>query len=1461
MTASVFRRVAVPEASLTCATAADADRGCRWIRVAGCDLGKATAKFVVGTVAADGAFAVEARDEAVHEGRPLEAFCRWYEQREIARCAALGATGLHAVELAAPAFSGLPADACLTTALPIPFGRHAPLNLVSFGARGYRVLSRSVEGRVRVLENEKCSSGTGETMVKIAHRFGLTIAQADRLARRATDVVPITARCSVFAKSEMTHFGNQGKPTDALFRGYFRSVAQYAAALLGRIRVEGPVYAIGGGARIRSVVEALSECLGQEVRQPEHPLHLEAIGAAVLAGEQALGERPAALPEDPAAILRPRRNRFAVLEPARRWSHRVTRLHSPSPASGADKRPTVLGLDLGSTGAKAVLTEIETGEIVRSVYDRTRGNPVAAARRLIEMLLTPTCPDVRAIGLTGSGREAAATVVRAAWPEAEDRIIVENEIVAHATAAIRCDPRNGRSLSVVEIGGQDAKFIQIRDGCIVESDLNKACSAGTGSFLEEQAAFYGMSDIGEFTRLAAGATRPPDLGHMCTVFVAEAAAEASNEGFDIADIFAAFQYSVIHNYINRVMGQRTFGERIFLQGKPATAVSLAWTLAAVTGRDVVVPPDPGAMGAWGIGLCALQACDGGRLLTNPALDLDVLLAAKIISAKEFQCADKRCATLCIIQRTRVEVGGQKRMVFSGGACPKYEISNATRPKLPKGAPHAFAEREALLAPYLQPVAADRVVGIPNASACHGYLPWLVTFVRELGLGVQCLCSDRDWLRRGEERCFCYDACTPVKLMHGLPGTEVDAILFPKFFTYADPDGSSGRTCPMEQALPEMMREAFAAGDRRVAVVHPKLSLERGLAHHSLPRVLRQAAVQLGAKPSKVAAALREAAEAQQTYWQQLAAIGARSLGYARNREIAAIVVCGPLHVIHERVVNAGIPRLLREQGVLALPMDCYPIPPHVPRMPRIVWSESNRALRTAVAARQRGDVYPLLLTSFGCGPGSFLEQLFCQLMEGYPHTVVESDGHGGTAGYTTRVQAFLHTVRNHDRRSSPPPAARFEALARVSDRPLAAEKDSQLVVFALGDRISSHIATAYRSAGFDAVPSGPIDAPALAAGRRDCSGKECLPYQVLWSSFKKHLGGNGSSKPKTLVQVPGEGMCRNCLFSLKDELSLQRLGLSERVGLRHFGPEIAVGWSFAMKVWTGIVVWDILFQLAAYCRPLARAAGEVERLYETFNDELEALLQRPAGAGLSGILASLQAGRRLDVLVDRAAAAFAALADRAVPRRTYRRVLLSGNIYVRLDEFASDQLIRRLNDRDLQVIVEPASLLTEYMAEERLSELMGLPKDWKDNLVLKRLMAACRRRLYTRVRARHPWLPATDLKAILAASRAVLDRYPLGEAPVTIGSVLHQWRGRTCDGVVVISPWGCGPALVSESLLRHREEIPALFVYVDGSPLDERRLDAFAFQLQRTPPRTADGIRAIAKELDFPQPLPQPFAD
>jgi len=166
-------------------------------RVAGCDLGKATASFVIAHLDPQGGLVVEVEENIAHDGRPFDVFADWYRANDVAGCAALGVTGAFADQLLAPAVV-LPEDACQEAALESLSDLPDALNLVRVGARGYSVLTRQATGtgaRYQYLENDKCSSGTGENIRRIAERFGMTIEAADRLALSASDSIPITARC------------------------------------------------------------------------------------------------------------------------------------------------------------------------------------------------------------------------------------------------------------------------------------------------------------------------------------------------------------------------------------------------------------------------------------------------------------------------------------------------------------------------------------------------------------------------------------------------------------------------------------------------------------------------------------------------------------------------------------------------------------------------------------------------------------------------------------------------------------------------------------------------------------------------------------------------------------------------------------------------------------------------------------------------------------------------------------------------------------------------------------------------------------------------------------------------------------------------------------------------------------------------------------------------------------------
>ncbi len=843
----------------------------------GVDLGKVTTSLALGELDDDGGLRLlETRAER-HLGDPLRPFLDLYRELDSARLAGIAATGIYGERLGEPAVGGVPEEIAqeLAAAWLRPDG---PLNVVRIGGGGYSVLTRDAQGRVRYEANERCSAGTGETVEGLCARLGRSLEDAVALAEASPDGVTVTSRCAVFAKSELTHFANQGESHGRIFRGLFDGVARNVHSLYDKSKIDGAVLLVGHGALIGPIADGFARLGDAPVDVESQAGVFEALGALSFAARRAsattgatvAGEvgppvvaRPTGFPADGEALVRPVRSRIGRLEPASAGPGSVVRLEAAPDGAPAADALAVLGLDLGSTGSKAAVVELATGVVLASVYRRTEGNPVEAAQALVAEVTEMAPNPVVAVGLTGSGRDAAATVFRAAFPDLGGRLVVQNEIVAHATAAAGLDPDGGRSLSIVEIGGQDAKFINVENGRVVDADMNRVCSAGTGSFLEEQAIANGVDDVVEFGRLAALSEGPPDLGQTCTVFVADVAAEALGDGFSRDDIFAGLQHSVVRNYRSRVMGQRRLLDRVFFQGKPATDPSLARTLAAVLEREVVVPADPGAMGAIGIALLAGRAAAGtwvhhGAAAALPAIDLTRVLEARVAGRREFQCKDRDCQNLCHLELAEIDVQGTVEKIVSGGQCPKYDAVSAAGEKLPKDAPNPYRERAELLQRLLDEAgvqgeagdpdeaggdagtepAAGPLVGLPYAHYLIDTLPFFHALLSHLGHRVEILRPGRDTLADGDRRCAAPGACAPVKLLHGLAGASVDVVFAPIFVHLPLPNaGSQTYTCPMAQGAPDMVGRALAAEGSPTRVLRPVL-FEREGDGFDAPRVRR-----------------------------------------------------------------------------------------------------------------------------------------------------------------------------------------------------------------------------------------------------------------------------------------------------------------------------------------------------------------------------------------------------------------------------------------------------------------------------------------------------------------------------------------------------------------------------------------------------------------------------------------------
>lgn len=1337
--------------------------------------------------------------------------------------------------------------------------------------------------------NSICAAGTGSFLDQQAKRIGVSIEREfGELALKSEDPPRIAGRCSVFAKSDMIHLQQIATPVEDIVAGLCFAVARNFKSTMGRGKeFRRPVVFHGGVSQNVGVVRAFRELLGlssDELIIPEHNTSMGAIGAVLYvqqhqAQARAADRRAVAVPATPsgaharraadggAVALAVRRIApVAELPPAlrERDERRRTDGNGDTPpgedaqarmrfggfgaldeylgsqlGGGRTLEPlapidavyeksvchppegavthVALGLDIGSLSTNVVLIDAENRVMARR-YLPTASRPLEAIRRGLSEIAEEVGDRVvvTAAGTTGSGRYLTGDFIGA------DSI--QNEITAQATAAIAHDPTVD---TIFEIGGQDSKYISIRDGVVVDFEMNKVCAAGTGSFLEEQAEKLDISIQDQFAELAFASAAPAHLGDRCTVFMESDLNSHQQKGASKESLVGGLAYSIVHNYLQKVVGDKHIGNKIFFQGGVTNNRAVVAAFQKVTGKPITVPPHFDVTGAIGAAMLAREAVTQNRAKTR-FKGFDVSNVPYTVD--KFTC--RSCANQCEIRR--VKIAGERRPLFYGGRCEKWELDE--RKGKGEGIPNLFSERERLLrGDYREDEPVDAgvtTIGLPRGLMVYWQqFPFWRTFFGRLGFRVVLSRpSDRKLVERSLEN-ITAETCYPVEVMTGhvldLFDQGVDYVFAPFVVDVqaAENNPTVNYNCPWVQTYPFMVRGALKGDPRADRLLVPTLHFRYSgrVLNEDLSEFMTQT---FGVEPGETVAAIAHAHDAQAAFEAACRSRGADVLA-ALPEDKESVVLLGRPYNTGDRELNLELVEKLIGQDVLPVPVDFLPLQEIdiFPQYSMICWPNGQKIVAASKYVAEHPRLNAVSMSNFRCGPDSFLSHYIREELRAKPYLQLEVDEHSADAGMITRIEAFLDSLRGSRRASAvdePNYAFRHERVDAQSS-----ETGRVLYIPYMQD--SAYIlAAAARACGVNAQTLPMQDETDLELGRRHTSSRECFPMICTTGSFIRKALEPGFDPAKASFFMPNHsGPCRFGQYNKLQDVIFRRLGFEEIKIIAPSNEDSYAGFSnghpvrFRLAIIRGIVAADLLRKFLQERRPYEVVPGDTERVYYSALDRVVSCVEN-GGGGITNVM------RRI-------ALEFDALPMRHEPRKPVIAVV--GEIFMRDNDFCSGHLVKRLEALGAETIMAPFREWVTYS-----SYRWGRDARWKDHrvdVIRSRIQELFQHAITNRIAASVAESVEMDrdieLEEMLELCDPYIHRDYDGDPALAFGAAAALAE-RGISGVVNILPFTCMPgtaiASISPAFRKDHHDIPWANVAYDGQDDSaiETRLQAFMHQ-------------------------------
>ena len=1241
-----------------------------------------------------------------------------------------------------------------------------------------------------------CAAGTGSFLDHQAARLKVNIEnEFGKLALKSVNPPHIAGRCSVFAKSDMIHHQQIGTSDYDIIAGLCYAVARnYKSTILKKKKLVKPVVFIGGVSLNVGVVKSIKDELGlndEELIVPEYNLYYGALGAAIKEKEKSTGKCSINIDVLDRKGIVPKGGEPLVYVNTELKHYDKT--NSP-PKITSDVG--YLGVDVGSLSTNLVVIDTE-GRVMARRYLMTEGRPIKTVQRGLKEIARELDGRVRiaGVGTTGSGRYLIGDILGAD--------VVRNEITAQAKAAVFFDPEVD---TIFEIGGQDSKYISLDNGIVVDFEMNKACAAGTGSFLQEQAERLDISIEEQFGNMALKSKCPIGCGERCTVFIESDIVSHQQQGATREDIVAGLAYSIVKNYLNKVVGKKRIGNKIFFQGGVAWNKGVVAAFERVTGKKVTVPPHHDITGAIGI---AFLAKENGHMQTRfkgfGVADVEFV-------QESFVCTD--CPNVCTIRKI---TGDGNKNLYYGSRCGKYD-TEAKNKGSRSSSDNPVAWRNQFMFSYGNKNIGKTkgVIGIPRLLINWSLWPLWVTFFNELGFKVVSSTPTNNTIIREGSQSVGSETCFPVKVAHGhilnLLSRNPDYIFLPSIINFPSHqrEKTESYTCPYVQSIPYLAKAAVGDRPEYSKVLSP--SIYFGYGERLLKKQIVAIGKTLGCSKKQTLMAFESARNAYKDFKLKLLEKGKE---YLSSSDIKKLVLVGRPYNTCDPGLNLDLPKKITGLGALCLPPDMVPV--ESKPVDDSYWHYGKSILRIAEYVKNHDDIFPVYITNFGCGPDSFIIHDFAHILKGKPFLQLELDEHSADAGLITRCEAFLDSIRSLRVKVDKPEKTTACLKRNVYNRKLYIPRMSDIA------EIFKSALTHY---GLEAEVMAESDDITLELGRKYTNGKECYPAVLTTGDLIRLVNSPGFIPEKSAFFMPAAGgPCRFGQYHrlhrrLLDELGFQDVPILSPDSGDSYNNFLGNMKGFRKLAWRGFIFGDNLFKLYLMARARVNNTSIAEKI---FKEGFKAGCDDIAGGGthLRGILDEY--GRMLSNLDN--------------GRKAKVKIGLVGEIYIRNNRFSNNYLVSKLEKCGAEVYMASFVEWIDYttymykmnsaMRNQYLDYVKAILTDMYQHHEMNKIIA-----------------PVTGLldgnsekpvATILSYSTPYLSRSVGGEAILTIGKAIDFVQSG-CGGIVNCMPFTCMPGNITQGLSTKvsadLDGVPWLNIAFEGpgDPTEDLKIEAFVNQ-------------------------------